>query len=134
VIKPFLPSEGQLIALQHRLLRAARAFLDPELQLGRITPEEAKRVLMEDVVMSDAMATQEVERYTFRAPGQAPSYYYGYTKLMELRQEAEKAMAGKFDAKRFHDFVLAQGLVPPSLLRAAVFEEFVPQAGGAAGR
>jgi uncharacterized protein (DUF885 family) len=53
---------------------------------------------------------------------------------MELRQEAEKAMAGKFDAKRFHDFVLAQGLVPPSLLRAAVFEEFVPQAGGAAGR
>src|SRR4029453_17196480 len=31
-IKPALPLEGQLIGLQHRLLRAARAFLDPDLQ------------------------------------------------------------------------------------------------------
>ena len=28
-MKPYLPLEGQLISLQHRLLRAARAFLDP---------------------------------------------------------------------------------------------------------
>ncbi len=28
-MKPLLPLDGQLIALQHRLLRAARAFLDP---------------------------------------------------------------------------------------------------------
>lgn len=28
-MKPFEPLDGQLIALQHRLLRAARAFLDP---------------------------------------------------------------------------------------------------------
>ena len=35
VMQPFLPPEGQLIALQHRLLRAARAYLDPELQAGQ---------------------------------------------------------------------------------------------------
>ena len=33
-MKPYMPLDGQLIALQHRLMRAARAFLDPELQLG----------------------------------------------------------------------------------------------------
>ena len=34
IVKPFMPREGQLISLQHRLLRAARAFSDPELQMG----------------------------------------------------------------------------------------------------
>ena len=43
------------------------------------------------------MARQEVDRYTFRAPGQATSYFYGYTRLMELRAEVEKALGPKFD-------------------------------------
>jgi len=35
-------------------------------------------------------------------------------------------MGPQFDQLRFHDFVLAQGLLPPPLLRQAVFAEFVP--------
>ena len=124
IVKPFMPREGQLISLQHRLLRAARAFSDPELQLGRTTPERVKQLLMDDVVLSDAMATQEVERYTFRAPGQATSYFYGYSRLLQLRSDAERAAGARFDALRFHDFVLAQGLLPPQLLRKAVMEGF----------
>jgi Bacterial protein of unknown function (DUF885) len=130
IVKPFMPREGQLISLQHRLLRAARAFADPELQMGRTTPEQVKQLLMEDVMLSDAMATQEVERYTFRAPGQATSYFYGYSHLLRLRNDVEQAMGARFNAKRFHDFVLAQGLLSPTLLRRAVMEEFV-QAGPA---
>jgi uncharacterized protein (DUF885 family) len=128
IVKPFMPREGQLISLQHRLLRAARAFSDPELQLGRTTPERVKQLLMEDVVLSDAMATQEVERYTFRAPGQATSYFYGYSRLLQLRTDVERALGARFDALRFHDFVLGQGLLPPQLLRNAVMREFVPSA------
>jgi len=127
-LKPYMPREGQLISLQHRLVRAARAFLDPELQLGRITPEEARRVLREDVVLSDAAATSEVDRYTFRAPGQACSYYYGYSRTIALRSEVQKALGRHFDARAFHDFLLAQGLLTPDLLRQAVFEDFVPAA------
>ena len=121
-----MPRDGQLISLQHRLLRAARAFSDPELQMGRTTPERVKKLLMDDVVLSDAMATQEVERYTFRAPGQATSYFYGYTQLLRLRHDVEQAKGTGFDARQFHDFVLAQGLLPPRLLRKAVMEDFVP--------
>jgi len=130
IVKPFMPREGQLISLQHRLLRAARAFADPELQMGRTTPEKVKLLLMEDVMLSDAMATQEVERYTFRAPGQATSYFYGYSHLLRLRTDVEQAMGARFNAKQFHDFVLAQGLLSPDLLRRAVMREFV-QAGPA---
>ena len=28
---------------------------------------------------------------------------------------------------RYHDFLLAQGMLPPALLRKAVYEQFLPQ-------
>lgn len=125
LIRPYMPLEAQLVSLDYRLLRAARAFLDPELQSGKITPEEAKRVLEQDAVQSPAFADEEVERYTYRAPGQANSYFYGYTKLLALRKDSEKALGPKFNQKSFHDFILAQGLLPPDLLREAVMKDFV---------
>ncbi|MGA6986670.1 MAG: DUF885 domain-containing protein [Terriglobales bacterium] len=126
LIKPYMPLEGQLVSLDYRLLRAARAFLDPELQSGKITPADAYRVLEQDVVASHAFAQEEVERYTYRAPGQANSYFYGYTKLIELREDTEKALGPKFNQKRFHDFILAQGLLPPDLIRKAIMDDLIP--------
>jgi uncharacterized protein (DUF885 family) len=116
-----------LMTLQLRLLRDARAFLDPELQSGKVTQEEAYKVLENDVVLSHAFAKEEVERFTYRAPGQANSYFYGYTKLLQLRKDTEAALGPKFNAKKFHDFLLAQGLLPPDLMRKAVMEDFVPK-------
>jgi len=124
-LMPYEPIDGQLIALQHRLMRAARAILDPGLQLGLVTRDEAMRVLREDVVLSEPMALQEVERYTFRAPGQAPSYFVGYSRLMEMRAKAELALGPRFDRTRFNDFVLAQGMLPVELLETIVMDEFV---------
>ncbi len=34
-------------------------------------------------------------------------------------------MGSKFSAREFHDFVLAQGLLPPELLKEAVLARFV---------
>jgi uncharacterized protein (DUF885 family) len=127
VMKPYMPLEGQLISLQHRLLRAARAFLDPGLQSGEVSAEEAMRILREEVVFSEAMALQEVERYTFEQPGQATSYFCGYSRLMELRADVERIQGDDFDQRAFHDFILAQGVLPPALIRKAVMEEFVGQ-------
>jgi len=126
IILPYMPLEGQLISLDYRLLRAARAFLDPELQAGKVTQEQALNLLMNDVVQSHAMAQQEVERYALRAPGQANSYFYGFTKMIALRKDAEAALGNKFNALRFHDFILAQGILPPNLIREAVMNDFVP--------
>lgn len=126
ITKPYMPLEGQLISLQYRLMRAARMFLDPMLNLGQITPEEAKRLLMDDVVIGEDWAQNEIERYTYRIPGQATAYYYGYTRLQSLRTQTEIALREDFDQRAFHDFVLAQGLLPPEILKKAVMEEFVP--------
>jgi uncharacterized protein (DUF885 family) len=115
---PYMPDEGKLISLQLRLQRAARAFLDPELQMGKWTPASAHELLQKDVGLSPAFATEEIDRFTFRAPAQATAYFYGYIRLLELRDAAEKAPG--FDQQAFHDKILSQGLLPPNLLRKAV--------------
>jgi len=123
---PYEPLEGQLIALQLRLLRAARAMLDPMLNLGLTDRERAGQVLTEDVGLSEPMARQELDRYTFNAPGQAGSYFYGYSRIMQLRMETELALGKQFDRRAYNNFLLDQGLLPPDQLAKAVREQFIP--------
>ena len=125
-MKPYEPLEGQLFTLQARLQRAARAFLDPMLNLGLITRERAHDILTQEVGLSEAMTRQEVDRYTFRSPGQATAYFYGYIRLMELRTATEVALGPKFNRQAFNDFLIGQGLLPPDLLAKAVREQFIP--------
>jgi uncharacterized protein (DUF885 family) len=125
LVVPYIPLEARLVAAQYRLARLARAILDPMLNLGMITPERAKQVLMEDVGMSEPFSQQEVDRYTFNAPGQATSYFYGLQKLRAMRTQAEIALGPRFDQQAFHDFVIAQGMLPPDILERAVREQFI---------
>ena len=126
IVRPYLPLEGQMISLQYRLMRAGRMFLDPMLNLGMITPEEAKHLIMEDMAIGESWAQNEIERYTYRIPGQATAYYYGYSKMQALRAQTELKLQANFDQRAFHDFVLAQGLLPPDILKDAVMNDFVP--------
>lgn len=123
---PYEPLDGQLIALQFRLLRASRAMLDPMLNLGLIDRASAGKLLQEQVGFSEAMTKQELDRYMFNAPGQAGSYFYGYSRILELRMQTELATGDRFDRLKFNNFLLDQGLLPPALLAKAVQENFVP--------
>ena len=123
---PYEPIDGQMIALQLRLLRAARAMLDPMLNLGQIDRARAGKVLEDKVGLSKAMTKQELDRYMFNAPGQAGSYLYGYTRILQLRMETELALGDKFDRMAFNNFLLDQGLLPPDQLATAVREQFIP--------
>lgn len=125
LVRPYLSEEAQLATLQARLMRAAHARLDVELNLGLITPAEAKRVIVEDAVFSEAWAEQCVERYTIVWPGQAPSYLYGYWQLVELRAEVQRGRGSAFDPAAFHDFVLAQGFLPLPTLRRTTLRRFL---------
>lgn len=122
---PYMPPEAQLVSLNARLLRMARAMLDPSINLGRMTPEAAKQFLMHEVVLSEPFAQSEVDRYSYRMPGQATAYYYGYVKLRALKTLAEIELGDKFRLKAFNDFVIAQGILPPALLQQAVEQDFI---------
>ena len=127
IMQQYLSPEAQLFGLKSRLMRAARAFLDPMLNLGMISKEQALELITNDVGISQALANQEINRYTFRAPGQATSYYYGYMNLMSLRAEVELRMRDRFNQRAYHDFLLNQGLLPPDILRQAVLSDFVAE-------
>lgn len=126
IMKPYLSLEAQMISLQYRLMRAGRMFLDPMLNLGLITPEEAKDLIINDMAIGESWAQNEIERYTYRMPGQATAYYYGYNKMQSLRAQTELKLRDDFDQQAYHDFILAQGLLPPDILKEAVMNEFVP--------
>ena len=106
-------------------MRAARAFIDPELESGVLTPAQGKRVLTDDVMLSEAFAGTEIERYTFQAPGQATSYFYGYLQAARAQKGGRGENRRPLRSAQFHDFILAQGLLPPDLLRKAVLDDFV---------
>jgi hypothetical protein len=125
-MKPFLPLEGQLVSLQFRLMRAARAFLDPGVQSGDISPETALQILTRDVVLSEPLAQMELERYMEGGPGQAPAYFCGYMRMMELRTDVERRLGDKFDQLKYHDFLMGVGPVPIAQVRRALLEDFVP--------
>jgi len=76
--------------------------------------------------ISEAAANSETERYTFWAPGQATSYFYGYLRWMQMKAETEMALGPLFNRQRYHDFLLAQGLLPPNVIAAAVKTQFIP--------
>jgi hypothetical protein len=126
IMMEYLPLEGQLFTLFARLQRAARMFMDPMVNLGLLTPEDAVEFMENQIGLSKAMASSEADRYAFLAPGQATSYYYGYRNLERLRTEVEMALGDRFHQRKYHDFLLKQGLLPPELLRQAVLQEFVP--------
>jgi len=126
IMMEYLPLEGQLFTLLARLQRAARMFMDPMVNLGQLTPEDAVEFMVNQIGLSKAMASSEADRYAFLIPGQATAYYYGYRNLERLRTEVEMALGERFNQRKFHDFLLKQGLLPPDLLRQAVLEEFVP--------
>jgi uncharacterized protein (DUF885 family) len=123
---PYEPPAGQFVTLQLRLMRAARAFLDPMLNLGLISKERAHDVLRYDVGLSEAMTRQELDRYTFNSPGQATAYFYGYMHLQQLRLQTELALGNKFNHQAFNDFIIGQGVLPPEQMAEAVRTQFIP--------
>ena len=126
IMMEHLPLEGQLFTLLARLQRAGRMFMDPMINLGQLSQQQAIDFMVQQIGLSQAMASSEADRYAFLAPGQATSYFYGYMNLQNLRTEAELKLGERFEQRAFHDFILSQGLLPPELLRQAVLDEFIP--------
>jgi uncharacterized protein (DUF885 family) len=117
MMQPYMPLEGKFMSLRFQLLRAARAFLEPELQSGKITIADAMKVWTEDLGFSQLFVEEEIERqYYPKSPGRAPAYFYGSQELLQLRSQAEKKLGKRFNVKKFHDFVLRQGYLTPKLL------------------
>jgi len=106
--------EVRFVQLTDLLWRACRIVIDVELSRGRMTFEEAVRMLVEEAGLPREGAVAEVNRYTY-TPGYQLSYLYGKQLLLELRERVQARQGSDFRLKGFHDTLLNAGALPAAL-------------------
>jgi uncharacterized protein (DUF885 family) len=116
--------------LTYAMWRACRLVIDTGVHHMGWTRDQALAYLREHTALSEHEVTTEVDRY-ISWPAQALSYKLGELTILRLRHEAEQALGPRFDVRRFHDVVLAQGSVPLPVLEAQV-RAYIAEAGSAA--
>ena len=102
--------------LSFALLRAARLVVDTGIHAQGWTRQQALDFLARHTALTPEEIEAEVDRYIVW-PGQALSYELGLRVFRELRAEAERQLGDKFDARTFHDELLACGAVPLEILQ-----------------
>ncbi|WP_115720369.1 DUF885 domain-containing protein [Gallaecimonas mangrovi] len=99
--------------------RAARLVVDTGIHWDGWSRERAQRYMADNTGLSLHNVQTETDRY-ITWPGQALSYKMGELTILRLRHKAEKALGDKFDIRRFHDAVLANGAVPLKVLEQQI--------------
>ena len=105
--------------LEAELWRAIRLVVDTGLHAKGWTREQVLEYMDANSSAAEARRVSEAERY-MAIPGQALAYKIGQLKISELRARAEKELGPKFDIKKFHTVVLADGALPLDVLETKV--------------
>jgi uncharacterized protein (DUF885 family) len=106
--------EVRFVQLSDLLWRACRIVIDIELSRGRMSFDEAVRMLVEEAGLAREGALAEVNRYTY-TPGYQLSYLYGKHLLLELRERVKARQGESFTLQGFHDTLLYAGALPAAL-------------------
>ena len=118
---------GRLGYLQSATFRASRLVVATGMHHKRWSREQAIQSMMEATGDQESSVTTEIERYCVW-PGQACSYMVGRQAINRMRSTAQQQLGARFDLKRFHDTMLANGAVPLSVLERIMSESAATQA------
>src|SRR3546814_19463988 len=94
--------------LDDEMLRAMRLVVDTGIHSKGWTRDQAIEYMLANSGMSRTDATAEVERY-IAIPSQALAYKIGALNIQRPREQAEKALGERFDAREFHAQVMMTG-------------------------
>lgn len=98
------------------LWRALRVVLDVGIHTGRVSYQDAVRLVEQRLHYSRAHAEAEVRR-TCSTPAYQLAYAVGRRELKSLRDDYRHAAGADYSVRRFHEAVLAYGGLPVSLMR-----------------
>lgn len=110
----------QFRQLQLRLWRIARVIYDTGLHTGKVTYEEAIKLMTDEVGFLPWAAQLEVDAAT-ASPGYFIGYYTGMAEILKLREDFRKVRGESFSLRDFHERLLKVGNMPPALMRKALF-------------
>ena len=105
--------------LNDEMLRAVRLVVDTGIHSMGWSQQQAIDYMSNHLAMDRKGITIEANRYSVW-PGQALGYKIGQLKIIDLRKQAEKALAEHFDLKEFHRLVLENGMVSLPVLEEQV--------------
>lgn len=114
--------------LEGELFRAIRLVVDTGLHSKGWTREQVLDYIEENSATSEARRVSETERY-IAIPGQALAYKIGQLKILELRSRAQRELGDRFDLRKFHTVILADGPLPLDVLEAKVDRWIASQKG-----
>ncbi|MCI4336665.1 MAG: DUF885 domain-containing protein [Thermoplasmata archaeon] len=95
--------------------RSGRLVVDTGMHALGWSRDQAISYLRDNSGKAELDIANEVDRYIVW-PGQALAYKIGQLKFRELRTQAEIALGDRFDPRKFHDMVLAEGGLPLGVL------------------
>jgi uncharacterized protein (DUF885 family) len=112
--------EDRVGALFWRMHRCARIIFSLSFHLGKMTPEECIRLLVDRVGHERENAVGEVRRSFGGAysPLYQAAYLLGGLQLFSLHHEL--VGSGKMTNRQFHDAVLRENRIPIEMIRAAL--------------
>jgi uncharacterized protein (DUF885 family) len=110
---------GDLGRLQAEAFRASRLVVDTGIHARQWTFDQAVDFMVENTGMPEYSMQGEVSRY-ISIPGQATAYYIGYTKILDLRQQAMDQLGDSFDLTEFHNLLLGSGAMPLDILEKVI--------------
>ena len=110
---------GRLAMLNDMLFRIVRLIVEVKLAMGEMTLEEGANMLERECSIEPKSAKIEA-RACAMSPTYFSSYFIGKLAMLQLREDAERAMGPRFSLKFFHDALLGAGCMPMSFMRRAL--------------
>ena len=103
--------------LTYDMWRAVRLVVDTGMHAMSWSRQQAIDYFKANAAKTEADINNEIDRY-ISWPGQALAYKIGQLKIRALRDEAQRALGGRFDLRAFHDQLLSTGAVPLDIMEA----------------
>ena len=101
-------------------LLSVRLVVDTGMNALGWTRERAMQYMRENTFQSETEIATESLRYSVDIPAQALAYKIGSLKMLELRANAQQQLGPRFDIRQFHEWILANGSMPLSVLQEHV--------------
>lgn len=115
--------------LTYEMWRAVRLVVDTGMHSLGWSREKAIEFFKTNTGRAEHDIEVEIDRYIVW-PGQALAYKIGQLKMKEMRAYAKKELGEKFDVRKFHDALLANGAIPMDVLEKQIKEWVVREKSG----
>ncbi|UCG90733.1 MAG: DUF885 domain-containing protein [Candidatus Heimdallarchaeota archaeon] len=114
--KGFLGKDEVFMQRIDQLWRAVRIIVDIKMHTGRMSFDEARAFMVQEIGMDENAVIAELKRYTF-TPGYQLSYLFGKFLLLDLRDYVKEKLGDRYSDQFFHNTILDSGGIPIHFLK-----------------